>query len=724
MKYWLLTTEFPPFYGGGISSYCRETAEMMSENGHEVTVFVYDYRVKNTEISRLGKTRVIRFSPDRTDTGGFLGFAASLSYEYAEIIREFIVMEGCPDLVESQDYNAIAYYIQQFKWQGIEPFDNLKIVITCHAPSFICLDYNQVPVYQFPDYWTGEMEKASIKSADLVIFPSRFLRREMEKRLSLPQGNQEVLPNPFFAGGIKEQTPGEPDPGLVVCFGKLSPLKGSFELLKAFKIRWDKGSTLRLFIIGGTDYFFYPERKTMYDLVLAKYRSYLDRKLLVLTGNLPAEEAYSYCKKAKIILVPSLFDNLPYSVIEAMAMGKVVLASTSGGQTEIIRHGQNGFLFDHGKQHDLDEKLDYILQLDQMTYHSIGGQAARTIRENYDPAVIYPEKMALLQNLLSKKEIPEYYPFVFDAVPGVKAMDGGEEQGLVSGGLSVVIPFYNLGDYIEECLVSALESSLAPDEVLIIDDGSTDPRSLAKLGDLEKRYPVRVIYRENQGLSATRNYGASIAKNRFVAFLDADDKIEKSYYAKAVAILERYRNVHFVGCWLNYFGESSGTWPTFNPEPPYILLHNSINSSSLVFERKTFLEEGQNLLSMLYGMEDWETVIRLTARGYRGVAIPQRLFEYRVRKGSMAQSFTREKQLYLYRLIGEKHAGFYGIFAQEIAQILHANGPGIYFDNPSFPVSVAIPLKRLSKIKNKLKQYVKKYPAIRGMAYFIYRKIK
>ena len=66
MKYWLLTTEYPPAHGGGISTYCRCTAEMLSDRGIDVTVVVSDEQVQDHVLEFLGKNlAVARFNPAR-----------------------------------------------------------------------------------------------------------------------------------------------------------------------------------------------------------------------------------------------------------------------------------------------------------------------------------------------------------------------------------------------------------------------------------------------------------------------------------------------------------------------------------------------------------------------------------------------------------------------------------------------------------------------------------
>jgi len=136
-----------------------------------------------------------------------------------------------------------------------------------------------------------------------------------------------------------------------------------------------------------------------------------------------------------------------------------------------------------------------------------------------------------------------------------------------------------MGDYIEECIRSVLDATYKHLEVLVINDGSTDPASIEKLKSIARLENVRVFHHKNQGLAFTRNYGAEVAKGAYLAFLDADDKVAPTYYEKAVAALQRNRNVYFVGAWVKYFGNSTRLWPTFTPQPPFVLVHNPVNSS-------------------------------------------------------------------------------------------------------------------------------------------------
>lgn len=96
--------------------------------------------------------------------------------------------------------------------------------------------------------------------------------------------------------------------------------------------------------------------------------------------------------------------------------------------------------------------------------------------------------------------------------------------------LSIIVPAYNVESYIGDCLESILNNTDKDFEVIVIDDGSED-----KTLDICNRYTsehVRVYTKPNGGLSSARNYGISHSKGDFIAFVDSDDVISKSYVAR------------------------------------------------------------------------------------------------------------------------------------------------------------------------------------------------
>ena len=97
--------------------------------------------------------------------------------------------------------------------------------------------------------------------------------------------------------------------------------------------------------------------------------------------------------------------------------------------------------------------------------------------------------------------------------------------------ISVIIPVYNAEKYLQECLDSVREGSLVPDELILVDDGSTDssPEILRKFTEDHPELTVLLITEENRGVSAARNRGLNAASCDYISFLDADDFFMKEH---------------------------------------------------------------------------------------------------------------------------------------------------------------------------------------------------
>jgi glycosyltransferase involved in cell wall biosynthesis len=104
--------------------------------------------------------------------------------------------------------------------------------------------------------------------------------------------------------------------------------------------------------------------------------------------------------------------------------------------------------------------------------------------------------------------------------------------------ISVIIPLYNKGDYVEKAIASALDSGSGIHEVIVVDDGSTDdgPQVAVQSGDPR----IKLVQQKNQGVSAARNHGIQQAIGEFIAFLDADDYWTPEYIPQILALIDKY----------------------------------------------------------------------------------------------------------------------------------------------------------------------------------------
>ena len=95
--------------------------------------------------------------------------------------------------------------------------------------------------------------------------------------------------------------------------------------------------------------------------------------------------------------------------------------------------------------------------------------------------------------------------------------------------ISIIVPVFNSKNYIEECLNSILRQNYSDFEVLLIDDGSTDNSREILLEFCAKDNRFKYFYQKNQGVSAARNFGLSMARGEFITFIDSDDFVKQGF---------------------------------------------------------------------------------------------------------------------------------------------------------------------------------------------------
>ena len=101
--------------------------------------------------------------------------------------------------------------------------------------------------------------------------------------------------------------------------------------------------------------------------------------------------------------------------------------------------------------------------------------------------------------------------------------------------LSILIPVYNTGEYLRACLDSVLAQTLEEWELILIDDGSRDSSGAICDEYAAKDDRVRVVHKENEGVSIARNLGLSLAQGEYVGFVDSDDRVEPEMFAALYA---------------------------------------------------------------------------------------------------------------------------------------------------------------------------------------------
>jgi GT2 family glycosyltransferase len=201
--------------------------------------------------------------------------------------------------------------------------------------------------------------------------------------------------------------------------------------------------------------------------------------------------------------------------------------------------------------------------------------------------------------------------------------------------VSVIVPCYNLGQYLDEALGSVLGQTYQDFEILVVDDGSTDPHTQALLAGYAAP-KTRVIRAPHRGLAAARNAGIAEASGRYLCALDADDRLRPTFLERTVHVLDRDDSLTFCSSWLRTFGDEQWDWTPRHCDLPTLLWENTVLTAALV-RRAAVLDCGGYDAGMPeQGDEDWDLWLRLVAAGHRGTILPDVLFDYRRRQGSMS----------------------------------------------------------------------------------------
>jgi glycosyltransferase involved in cell wall biosynthesis len=232
--------------------------------------------------------------------------------------------------------------------------------------------------------------------------------------------------------------------------------------------------------------------------------------------------------------------------------------------------------------------------------------------------------------------------------------------------VSVIIPCYNGGRFLDGLLSNLRAQTFRDFEILIIDDGSTEPETLIKLAEVSS--DVQLVQQPNAGLAAARNTGFRNARAEMVLPLDCDDILEASFLAETVRALERApAEVGFVFTHMRLTGALEGVFKTkfdrfdqlFFNHLPYCMLFRKSAWAAVGGYDET-MRGGDRRLD---GSEDWEFNIRLAKANFRGVEIARSLFVYSVRPEGMLLSKTARLQGTMWQRIRSRHKELYQLSA-------------------------------------------------------------
>lgn len=176
--------------------------------------------------------------------------------------------------------------------------------------------------------------------------------------------------------------------------------------------------------------------------------------------------------------------------------------------------------------------------------------------------------------------------------------------------VSVILPMYNYGKYLEEAILSVLNQSVKPHEIICVSDGAIDNSV-----EIAKKYPVKIIEKENGGLSSARNAGIREATGKYIISFDSDDIMRPDCIKEHLKLADENS---IVTCALLAFGNDNYTARPREATVEILLKTNCIYSNSL-FPKKMWEEVGgfdENEIMRL-GWEDRLFWLEALLKGYK-----------------------------------------------------------------------------------------------------------
>ncbi len=660
---WYLSFEALEDWGSGLSTYCRNVIRAASEKSRPIRLFVIRSDEANASRKSAPGLEMIYVSDKMSEKLRPLGYWMNLSLAFADAVCAELERVGIPKAIEIPDGFGIGYFLLQRKLTGHPLLQSVPILLTAHTPIRVIEEWNSREVNSLPNWWIYRAEKWCYRAADSVIVLSGMLENVLRERGYIDP-SQRVFrsTNPYFQAGVTPQR----NRSEILTVGMASRMvnwKGLREALLLARAAEERGKPFRLELCGLSSPDFVRAQNDFRDVFDSGTATYL--------GTLSQQDLESRRSRWICQIHPSHFDNFPYSVVEALVSGLPCLVGPGNGVAEALDPAtRDRLVVDFSKPQNVLEFIDAISDMEQIL--------SKKDFSEFGADAYFDGRDRMIADLANMSAVRRNFPFIdmdqartgLRPTAPIPVSDTGAR-------LTVVVPYYNMAAYVDAC-ISSIRNSTAMTDIVLVNDGSTDPASVTKLDEYRDDRRIRVLDIPNGGVARARNYGVEQARTEFVALLDADDTVEPDYYSKALTVLDCYDNVGFVGCWANDFRDATGEtiryWPTFNAEPLPNIVINNTNCQALIYRRNLYLEAGRHDPDLKMYLDDWDGMLGMLEGGYFGVMLPEALFNYRQRAGSIFSS-GRDAWNVHYSYIVNKRSVLVKRNAQEALLFCNANGP-------------------------------------------------
>lgn len=530
------------------------------------------------------------------------------------------------DVVVFQDWMGLGFCSMQAKRAG--ELASSRLVHIVHGPSDWLREANLEQRLDGHDLVTAWMERRSAELADDVVGPSAYLLDWMAAQgWRLPAGCHVI---PYFTEGhvadLERPLPADPPPQPLrelVFFGRLEERKG----VRVFAEALDR---LGPDVLGGLTVTFLGRAEPLSEddvrrMLTADVRHHVKVRF---ESGLDQAGARAYLAgPGRIALIPSLLDNSPNVIYECIEDRIPFLASSTGGNAELVHP---------------DDRVATLFDPE-------AGALAAALRRVIDAGVVPKPARPAFDGAASLRA---WAPVLAPPQPAAGAARPGADSGV-----ALVITHHDQGRHLPEAVASAVAQTHERLDIVIVDDGSTDPESLAALDVVEDKdwgRPVRVLREPNRYLGAARNTGARATDAEFVAFCDDDDVLDPEFVAVLVDTAVRTGAAAVVSALRNREVGEDGelrdglvdpVWTFLDGATELGTIWNTFGGAGMLVRRDVLLDAEGFHEQAGVGHEDWDLLARLALDGHDVLSVPRALYDYRIRPGSMIRTTSQHRNV-------------------------------------------------------------------------------
>ncbi|MEO8482876.1 MAG: glycosyltransferase family 4 protein [Acidobacteriota bacterium] len=378
MRILLLSFEYPPETGfGGIGTYTWYQARALAKLGHTVHVLAgagAATRIRTTEQDGVTVHR-FRASGPLMRVFGLFGLRR-MFWTQNRLENGWSMFRGFRALVDREGYDVIEMPECGAEGWVLNHLSGANTVVRFHSPARLIMDTYDVS--RADVVACGAVEHLAMSGARGFTSCSRFLADEVRTRLGIRK-SIEVIANGIDLDlfdrepqiDVRQKFGVPPGRPLVLFTGRMEPRKG-IELCPEIV-----GTILErhavAFAFAGRDLFGY-----MKNTLLPQVQARTLRGSIHYLGELDLSTVRSCVRQADVFFLPSLWENCPYSCIEAMAAGRAIVCSDQGGMPELVEHEVSGLLAHSGNAASYVAQLERVLE-DAGLRERLGAAARRSV---------------------------------------------------------------------------------------------------------------------------------------------------------------------------------------------------------------------------------------------------------------------------------------------------------------------------------------------------------